>query len=136
MLRQGPIPVFIHGVVEYAAAGLLIAAPFLFGFESQAAQALSIVLGIVLLGIAASTDSPTGLAKIIPIGIHVVGDFALAALMIASPFLFGFTDEAAPTAFFMVLGIAHVLLTIGTRFLEPRAGGRGTTASRPSPPGS
>ncbi|MDX6720310.1 MAG: hypothetical protein QOJ63_2564, partial [Solirubrobacteraceae bacterium] len=26
--------------------------------------------------------------------------------------------ESAPTAFFIVLGVAHVLITIGTRFRE------------------
>ena len=120
MLRQGPIPAYVHGAVEYAAAALFIAAPFLLAFDSDAATALSIVVGVALLGIAASTDSRTGLAKIIPVGIHVVLDFVLAALLIASPFLFGFSGESSATAFFIVLGVVHLLLTIGTRFLEPR----------------
>jgi hypothetical protein len=44
--------------------------------------------------------------------------------MIASPFLFGFSDEGTPTAFFITLGVVHLLLTIGTRFVpgERRAG--------------
>ena len=37
-------------------------------------------------------------------------------MLIAAPFLFGFSDESAPTAFFIVLGVAHLLITIGTRF--------------------
>ena len=123
MLRQGPIPLFVHGVFEYVVGILLIGAPFLFGFDSDAATALSIVLGVATLVIAASTQSPTGLAKVIPIPIHVVLDLASAALMIAAPFLFGFTDESRPTALLVVLGVAGLLVTIGTRFLPPRAAG-------------
>ena len=123
MLRQGPIPLFVHGIFEYVVGILLIAAPFLLGFDSDAATALSIVLGVATLVIAASTQSPTGLAKVIPIPIHVVLDLASAALMIAAPFLFGFTDESAPTALLIVLGVVGLLVTIGTRFLPPRRAG-------------
>ena len=120
MLRQGPIPAFIHGVAEYAAAILFIVAPFVFGFDSGAATAVSIVLGVAVLVVAATTDGTTSLVKLIPVGIHVVLDFVVVAFLIAAPFLFGFVDEGAPTAFFMVLGIVHLLVTIGTRFLPER----------------
>jgi hypothetical protein len=116
MLRQGPVPAFIHGLIEYGAAALFIAAPFLFGFESDAATAISIVVGVAVLVVTAASQLPTGLAKIIPVGIHAVLDFAVAGFLIAAPFLFGFSDESAPTAFFIVLGAVHLLLTIGTRF--------------------
>lgn len=116
MLRQGPIPRFLHGAIEYAAGVLLIAAPFVFGFDSSAAVAVSIVAGVIVLIVAASTDGPTSLVNSIPLAAHVLLDYALAALLVASPFLFGFSGESAPTAFFIVLGIAHLLITIGTRF--------------------
>lgn len=117
MLRQGPIPLFIHGLVEYAAGILFVVAPWLLSFDSGAAKAVSIVVGIVILVVAASTDSPTGLARTIPIKGHVVLDFVLALVLIAAPFLFGFSDETNPTALFIALGIVHLLLTIATRFL-------------------
>lgn len=116
MLRQGPISRFLHGAIEYAAGVLLIAAPFLFGFKSSAAVAVSIIAGVLVLVIAASTDGPTSLIDSIPIPVHLLLDFALAAVLVASPFLFAFNDESAPTAFFIVLGVAHLLITIGTRF--------------------
>jgi hypothetical protein len=116
MTRQGPIPALIHGMVEYAAGALFVAAPFLFGFDSAAAQAVAIVVGVVILVVTAASNLPTGLSKIIPIGIHIVLDVGTAAFLIAAPFLFGFSDESAPTAWFIVLGVLHVLLTIGTRF--------------------
>ena len=118
MLRQGPIPRFLHGAIEYAAGVLLVAAPFLFGFDADAAVAVSIVGGVVVLVVAASTDGPTSLVDSIPIAAHLLLDVTLAAVLVGSPFLFGFSDESAPTAFFIVLGVAHLLITIGTRF-EP-----------------
>jgi hypothetical protein len=121
VLRQGPIPAFVHGLVEYGAAILFIVAPFLFGFDSGAATAISIVLGVAVLVVAASTEGSTGLVKLIPVGIHVVLDFVVAGFLIAAPFLFGFSDESTPTAFFIALGVIHLLLTIGTRFLPERA---------------
>ena len=116
MLRQGPIPRFAHGVIEYLAGVLLIAAPFLLSFETDAAVAVSVIAGLLVLVIAASTDGPTSLVNSIPISVHVLLDYALAAILVASPFLFGFSDETAPTAFFLALGVAHLLITIGTRF--------------------
>lgn len=119
MLRQGPVSLFLHGVVEYAAGALFLAAPFLFGFDSEAATALAIVVGVLVIVVTASTQAPTGLAKVLAVEIHAITDFALAVLLIAAPFLFGFQGEGAPTAFFIVLGVVHLLLTIATRFREP-----------------
>jgi hypothetical protein len=116
MLRQGPIPRFAHGVIEYLAAVLFIAAPFLLHFDSGAAVAVSMIVGIVVIVVAASTDGPTSLIDSIPLAVHLLLDFALAGVLVASPFLFGFSRETAPTAFFIVLGIVHLLVTIGTRF--------------------
>ena len=110
------IPIAVHVLLDYALVAMLVASPFLFGFEDGAATAVSIVVGVVAFIIAASTEGPSSLVDSIPIAVHVLLDYALAAVLIAAPFLFGFTDESAPTAFFIVLGVAHLLITIGTRF--------------------
>lgn len=118
-MRQGPIPRFLHGAIEYVAGVLLMAAPFLLNFDSNAAVAVSIVAGIVVLVVAASTDGPSSLVNSIPLPVHVLLDYGLVGVLVASPFLFGFSAETAPTAFFVVLGVAHLLVTIGTRFQAP-----------------
>ena len=120
MMRQGPISRFLHGAIEYAAGVLLIVAPFLFAFDSGAAVAVSIIAGVIVIVVAASTDGPSSLINSIPIPAHLLLDFALAAALIASPFLFGFSDESAPTAFFLIIGVVHLLVTIGTRFKPAR----------------
>jgi hypothetical protein len=123
MLKQGPVPRFLHGFVEYAAAAVFVVAPFVLDFESGAATAASIVIGVVVLFLAASTEGPTSLINYVPLAAHVVLDYALAGVLIALPFILGFSDETAPTAFFIAVGVLHLLITIGTRFRptdEPR----------------
>jgi hypothetical protein len=121
MLRQGPIPVVVHGAIEYVAGVLFVIAPFVLAFDSGAAKAVSIIVGLVVLIVAAATDGPTSLVNQIPISAHVALDYVLAALLVALPFIAGFSGETAPTAFFIVLGVAHLLITIGTRFRRSAA---------------
>lgn len=123
MMREGPISLFVHGAIEYAAGVLFVAAPFVFSFDSGAAVALSIIIGVALLAVAAATDGPTSLINQIPQPAHVALDFVLAVLLIGLPFLAGFSSETPPTLFFIVLGVAHMLITIGTRFRAPSGAG-------------
>jgi hypothetical protein len=116
MFREGPFPAVLHGLVEYVAGALFIALPLLLGYDSGAATAVSIVLGVVLIAVAASTDWTLSLNNQIPKAAHFALDWVIAGVMIASPFLFGFSDETAPTAIFIAVGVLHILLTIGTRF--------------------
>jgi hypothetical protein len=118
MFKQGPIPAFVHGIIEYLAAALFIGAPFLFSFDDDTATAVSIVVGVLVLIVTASTALPTGLIKSIPVQAHAVIDFLLVALLIAAPFLFGFSSDGTATPFFIVLGVVHLLVTIGTRFVS------------------
>lgn len=120
MLRDGPIPLFVHGAIEYVAGVLFIVAPLLLDYDSGTATGVSVAVGVVILVVAATSAMPTGLIPRITVSVHVTLDFVLAAFLIASPFLFSFSDETAPTAFFVGLGIAHLLITIGTRFLPSR----------------
>jgi hypothetical protein len=118
MVKQGPIPAFIHGLWEYVAGVLLIAAPLIFGYDSGSATAASIILGVLLIFLTATTSSSTSLVNQVPLPVHILLDYALAAILIASPFLFGFSDDGTATAFFIVLGVVHLLLTIATRFVS------------------
>lgn len=127
MLHQGPLPPVIHGGIEYAASALLIVAPFVFGFEDKFATAASIVLGLALLALTATSDLPTGLVRSVPTSLHATADFVLAIVLVAAPFVLGFREEGAPTAMFIALGVAHLLISIATRFPR-RAGARGGTA--------
>jgi SPW repeat len=122
MLRQGPIPRAVHGIIDYAYAALLVAAPFLLGFSDEgAATAVSIVAGVVVLISAATTKCfPTSVIKSLPVAGHLTLDFALVAALIAAPFLFGFSDDGTPTAFFIVAALLALLVTLATRWLPAK----------------
>jgi hypothetical protein len=120
MLRQGPIPVFVHGSLEYVVGLFLIAAPFLLSFDAGLATAASMVLGIALLVLAAITRGPTSLVDQVPRAIHVAADVVIVGCLLVAPFVLDFRDEATPRNIFIFLGVVHLLVTIGTRFVpEP-----------------
>jgi hypothetical protein len=133
MFKRGPIPPFVHGVLDYVLAALLIAAPFVIGWDSDAATALSIAAGVAVLMLGAFTAWTTGIVKSIPPVAHAMLDYALAALLIAMPFLLGFSDDGTASAFFVVCGVLAILLAVATRFVPDGAvasgGARGSARS-------
>ena len=138
MLRQGPIPQAVQGLLEYLVGALFIAAPFLFDFTGEGvATAASIVLGIAFLVVAATSQAPTGLVKQIPPVVHVLVDVVLAALLIAAPFVLGFSAETTPRNLFLIGGVLWLLVTIASRYghrdttAATSAGGRSRNAGPP-----
>ena len=134
LLREGPIPVWIHGVIEYVAGILFIAAPLVFDFDDSTATGVSVAVGIVILIVAATTADPTGLVKAITISVHVVLDFVLAVALIVAPFVLGFSDDTPATVFFIVLGVAHLLITVGTKFETGTRTGEAVPTEPSTPP--
>jgi hypothetical protein len=132
MFREGPFPAVLHGLVEYVAGALFIALPLLLDYDNGSAKAVSIVIGVLLIAVAASTDWRLSLNNQIPKPAHFALDWVLAAVLIASPFLFGFSDESTPTAIFIAAGVLHILLTIGTRFGKKPDAERSTRAKSTS----
>lgn len=115
MLRQGPIPITLHAAAEPFLVALLIAAPFIFGFSDESAPtAISIIAGLVILVVAMSTRWKLSLVKVIPVEIHALLDLVMGLFLIASPFIFSFSDVSSATAFFIVFGVVEILATIGT----------------------
>ena len=118
---MAPSRPFVHGLLDYLLAALLIAAPFLFAFEADAAIAVSIAAGVAVLVLGAFTAWTTGIVKSIPPVAHAMLDYPLPRCSSPRPFLFGFTDDGGATAFFVVVGVAGLLLTIATRFVPDSA---------------
>jgi hypothetical protein len=115
-LRRNSVPLFVHGIVEYGVGALSIVAPFLISFDSDVAKVVSILLGAGIIVMAFMTDAPTGVARTLPIASHVVLDYVLSLFLLVAPFVFSFTDDARSTAYFIVLGVGYLLLTIATRY--------------------
>jgi hypothetical protein len=101
----------IHAyVIDYPVAIVLIAAPFLLNLGQSRSDAvwLSVIVGIAALILAALTDHPTGLVRIIPYWLHLWIDRAVGILFLIAPFAFGFSGL---DAWYCWVLAAAVLLT-------------------------
>jgi hypothetical protein len=115
-LRRNSVPLFTHGLAEYGIGALSILAPFLFSFDSNTASAVSILIGAAIIVLGFVTEAPTGVVRNLPIASHVVLDYVASLVILVAPFVFGFTDDAAATAYFILVGVGYLLLTIATRY--------------------
>ena len=113
------IPIHVHAALEMVAAPVLLVAPFAFGF-GYLAGALSIALGVLLMGLAASIYGGNGGHGSLPLTTHAGFDYLLAAITIAVGTLIGVaTDDFAATVFMVGFGSAHLALTASTRYSRP-----------------
>src|SRR5687768_10080921 len=113
--RRGSVPLVVHGLLEYGIGVLLIASSSLFSFDSTP-RAVGILLGAVTLVLTAFSDLPTALMRRLPLDSHIVIDYVLGVLLIASPFIFGFSDDEGALAFFVVVGLGYLVLAAVTRW--------------------
>ena len=117
------VPWVVHEAVEYAAAVLLVSAPFLFDFTSETAKWTSIALGVVVLVVALLSRGKLGVNDVLSSSAHMTLDFVLAAALVLSPFVLGFADDTRAVTFFVLLGVAHTAITVLTRFPTKQSAG-------------
>lgn len=116
--RRGSVPLVLHGLLEYGIGVLLIASSSLFSFDDLP-RAVGILVGAAVLVLTAVSDLPTALMRRLPLDSHIVIDYVLGVLLIASPFIFGFSDDEGAVAFFIAVGVGYLILTAVTRFRPP-----------------
>src|SRR4051812_26988455 len=86
------IPTRIHAVSDYIIGMLLIALPFLLGFPKAAPETAALILpGGATIAYSLGTGYEGGVVKIISMRTHLLLDFIFGALLIASPWLLGFS---------------------------------------------
>src|SRR3954453_1593584 len=97
-------------LIDYPAAIVLVAAPFMLklGQSGPVAMWLSVLVGVAALLLAAATDHPTGLVRIIPYWLHLRVDRAVGLVFVIAPFAFKFNGL---DAWYYWLLAAAVLLT-------------------------
>src|SRR3954470_20039744 len=121
------IPRFFHGVMDYLAGLLLLASPNLLGFASAGGPSAWVprVVGLMILVQAMSTDYELGVMKMMPIAMHLMADYVIGALLIASPWLLGFSGIRVATMTVVIMGMLVIGLTAMT---QPRGRPREITA--------
>lgn len=100
-----PISTKVHGMADYGTAGLLLSAPFLFGYDLDSPEALvPMSIGGMTLLASLCTDYEMGVTPIIGMKTHLSLDVMNGLLLAASPFLFGFARKT---------WLPHVLIGLG-----------------------
>lgn len=108
------LPTSIHGVIDYLWGIALIASPWLFGFEDvSSAKWVALLFGVGAILYSLFTAYELGILRIIPMSMHLVLDGAAGALLAASPFLLGFSDQVYGPH--MAFGLFSVVASLITR---------------------
>ncbi len=107
----------LHGLGDYAAAAVLIAAPFILGIKEQSVIAhwASVVAGIGLIIYSLLTDYTFSVAKVIPFKAHLVLDSVAGVALIALAILLEL--DVVTRAYLIVIG-AGVLLVVAVTQTE------------------
>jgi SPW repeat len=88
------IPTRVHAPIDFLIGVLLIAAPWIFGFSDvRDAEAVSVIVGAVMLASGLMTNYELGALRVIPMHVHVGMDAVLGVVLAASPWIFGFADR-------------------------------------------
>lgn len=122
-MRSGPMSPNAHSAAEPLIALILIASPWIFGFSDvDTATGLAVGIGVAVLVGGMLTRWRFSLAKIIPLEVHFAWDLGIAALLILSPFIFGFGDEGGAARFFVIAGVLEAIAALATRWDPAEAG--------------
>lgn len=109
------IPLNLHGILDYAVAATLIAAPFVLDFAmvSPFAHWFSIVAGAGLVAYSLLTDYSLSARAVISFRIHLALDFIAGAAFVVAPFAAGF--DGAVRWFYLVVGAAVMAVVLTSK---------------------
>lgn len=114
------IPTKVHGVVDYATSGTLLAAPELLRLKDVRSSALAPrVSGAARTGLSALTDYELGAVRVIPMKAHLAADAVMGALLAASPWVAGYRKHGLRHWLpHMLVGLSEVALALTTKSEE------------------
>jgi hypothetical protein len=119
LMSRGIISPFVHGLLDYPLAAVLIVLPLVLDFDSGAAKWIAFALGIGAAVLAVGTAWSTGIVRIIPPLLHGYTDVAVTVALIVLPFIVGFSSHTTALVFYLIVGAGGLLATLATRF-EPQ----------------
>jgi len=114
----------LHGMLDYAAAVVLIAVPLMLNFQATSPLALwlSVLAGVLLVGYSLITDYGFSIVKWMPFNLHLILDALAGLAFLIAPVLFGFTGLIQ--WFYLVNGTIVLLLVLVTDPHISRVGAR------------
>ena len=127
MKRINPLQ---HGVIDYAWAAGMIAAPWLLGFRrNKKARAYAVASGAAVIGLSLVTRYPLGAVKLVPFPVHGVLDAIAGVNTMAAPWLLGFSRNRKAKWMHVVSGLASLAVVSLTDY---KAAERETRADSPA----
>lgn len=104
---------YLHGFADYGVGLVLILLPYLGGFaDGTAAQWAPQALGLAAIVYSLFTRYELGWRRVIPMTAHLWLDGLSGLLLLASPWIFGFSTRVCwPHVVFGIIEIAASLLT-------------------------
>jgi len=114
----------LHGMLDYAAAVVLITVPLMLNFQATSPLALwlSVVAGILLVAYSLITDYGLSIVKWMPFNLHLILDALAGLAFLIAPFLFGFAGLIQ--WFYLANGVIVLLLVLVTNPRISRVGVR------------
>jgi hypothetical protein len=109
------IPPKIHGFLDYAVILVLAFSPIVFGFVGEAAT-ITYALAVAYVVLTLLTAYPLGLFKLIPFSVHGAIELVLSPLLIAMPWIAGFSYDMRSRWFYVVAGAALFLVWLTTDY--------------------
>jgi hypothetical protein len=102
----------LHATLDYLSALILIAAPFIFGFDGTA-KWVAILVGVMIVVMSMLTDYEGGMVRTIPMSVHLTADVVAGLFLAASPWLFNFSEQVyLPHLIMGVLEVGAGLFTV------------------------
>jgi hypothetical protein len=120
---QRPITPAIHSALDYASAAATAVAPHLFDMPPTATRACQAFVA-AYTPMAALTDTPAAVRRLIPFRAHGTVDKALIVALPALPWLLGFASHRASRNYFLALGAVTLLVTSLTDWEAPKREGK------------
>ncbi len=110
------LPWIVHEAIEYLAGMFFVLAPFVFGFPEGSALPVFVGVGVVILAVAILSKGPAAVLNVLPYPVHAALDYVLGFFLLLAPFVFGFSSISSALTISVLLGLAHLMITLVTSF--------------------
>jgi len=103
----------VHAILDYSVSLILIASPWILGFNRGGAETyIPVILGLMTIMQSLFTDYELSLSRKISMNTHLTVDVISGIFLAVSPWLFGFNDYVyLPHLVFGLMEIAVPLMT-------------------------
>jgi len=109
-----PLP---HAVIDYAWAGTMMAAPWLFGFSrNRKATTNAVLSGAGILALSLMTRYPLGAVKLVSFPTHGVVETVAGAMTATAPWLMGFSRNRSAKLTHLLSGLGTLLVVAMTDY--------------------